>query len=202
MPVGLQLFGKMSSDFSGANDPGDLLEIGPPPSNAKVTTRVLPKSDVIKVAEVLQTLKPNLAVEAPYEMENVREVLLFIAPLYQEFKAPAKCIAQVAGILTMLRHHFEFGAQIDDVFWGSYYRYNAQAPQAVMQEKLLGLRGMDRKMVVEMKLEELTAAAAWMKQISEETEGWHLCAFTGAYVCIADVAVHVGHQLRTMATDA
>ena len=48
----------------------------------------------------------------------------------------------------------------------------------------------------------LTAAAAWMKQISEETEGWHLCAFTGAYLCIADVAVHVGHHLRAMATDA
>ena len=109
----------MSSDFSGGNDGGDILVIGP--SNAKVVTRVLPKADVTKVAEVLQTLKPNIAVEAPYEMENVREVLLFIAPLYQEFKAPAKCIAQVAGILTMLRHHFEFGAQIDDVFWGSYY---------------------------------------------------------------------------------
>ena len=92
--------------------------------NGQPKVRVLPRPLMMKTAKDVLALKPGIVREAPFEMqitrdafqmEVTRDALGMIAPLFTEFKPPAKCIAQSIGVLTVLKYHFENEVPIRDV---------------------------------------------------------------------------------------
>lgn len=164
-------------------------------------TQALPCLDRIFSPTVTQSMvakaldsRPSL-VEEPEAMENCKECLVFIQPLFVDHKKPAKALAMTVALLTYFRLMVLSNLQMaaPQVNWGDFYKFDEDAQHSPMQERVAALRGFQNPDVVKLKIEECTAAVQWLETMVFHTNGTYLPFLSGSWICLSDALVHFKH---------
>ena len=167
-------------------------------------TRALPCLDQIFLRHVTELMiskalesRPSLREEADEVMENCKECLAFIQPLFVDHKKPAKALAMTVALLTHFRlivlSNLEMAAP--EVNWGEYHKFDEATEHSTMQERVAALPGFQNHVVVDRRIVACTAAIEWLQTMVFHTNGAYLPFFSGSLMCLSDTLVHFKHYM-------
>ena len=146
---------------------------------------VLTADELSNAFQTLQGLKPTLCEDADFDVENIKEVLLFVQFMWKNMKYEARGIAMAIAALVCFRHVCH-GGEFEDVRYVDYLVFEQGGGPSPMLMKL-HQKGFPKSMVLR-KLEESKAALKYLQDVvSHWDDGSRVCcAFHAAYQVVAD----------------
>ena len=147
----------------------------------------LPEQDLRSSLESLTRSIPDLASQADFALENVRESLMWVRPCFRENKAKSFCLAKTIAALTSFRCALtDTTFKLKDADQRPYNLYSRDTEILTMHESLLQLPGA----AGEHKLREIQSALQFLTDLHPNA-GPLTKFFAGSFACLADVLPHL-----------
>eukprot|EP00435_Cladocopium_sp_Y103_P053537 s1382_g17.t1 len=151
---------------------------------------VLTTDELSNAFQSLQGLKPKLSEEADFDLENVKEVLLFLQFMWKNAKNEAHGIALAVTAIVCFRCYCG-GRDFQDVRYVDNLVFDKDGGPCPMLQKI-HQQGFPTAMI-QRKMDECRAALSYMEDIvTHWDDGTRIaCAFSAAYQVIADSLSHL-----------
>ena len=165
-----------------------------------MATQPLSKAEMEETMTCLKRQYPTLEEQADFEMENVREVVLWLRPLWKDSKRQSTALALVAAMFTQFRMHLTADYELREADPEQFQLYAPDSSPTPMAVKLCALDVPTSQ--IETKIRELRAAIDWMKPMLDSPAGFRIRAvMQGCYVTLADSLPHLICFTQMMQTE-